>query len=56
MRRSFTETSPEKLMKKILITGAAGQIGRALRKAWQGKYRMRLTDIAALDPPGAGKL
>ncbi len=40
-------------MKKILITGAAGQIGRALRQAWQGKYRLRLSDIAPLAPTNA---
>ena len=39
-------------MKTVLITGAAGQIGHALRQAWQGKYRLRLTDIAPLGPPG----
>lgn len=39
-------------MKRVLITGAAGQIGRALRRAWQGKYWMRLSDVAAL--PAAG--
>jgi uronate dehydrogenase len=39
-------------MKRVLITGAAGQIGRALRKAWHGKYWMRLSDIAPLDPAG----
>ena len=35
-------------MKRILITGAAGQIGRALRSAWQGKYQLRLSDIVPL--------
>ena len=39
-------------MKRILITGAAGQIGRALRKAWRGKYKLRLTDIAPMESPG----
>jgi uronate dehydrogenase len=42
-------------MKKILITGAAGQIGRALRAAWQGKYWLRLSDIAALSPAGTNE-
>lgn len=42
-------------MKRILITGAAGQIGRALRSAWQGKYWLRLSDIAPLAPAGANE-
>jgi uronate dehydrogenase len=42
-------------MKKILITGAAGQIGRVLRDAWQGKYALRLSDIAPLSPARAGE-
>ena len=42
-------------MKKILITGAAGQIGRALREAWHGKYVLRLSDIATLDAARAGE-
>jgi uronate dehydrogenase len=37
-------------LKKILITGAAGQIGRALRAAWQGRYALRLSDIGAMAP------
>jgi uronate dehydrogenase len=37
-------------LKRILITGAAGQIGRALRKAWQGKYALRLSDMSAMTP------
>jgi uronate dehydrogenase len=40
-------------VKRILITGAAGQIGRALRKAWRGKYKLRLTDIAPMESPGS---
>ena len=40
-------------MKRILVTGAAGQVGRALRKAWQGKYLLRSTDIAAMVPVDA---
>jgi len=42
-------------MKTVLITGAAGQIGRALREAWQGKYRLRLSDIAPMAPPRPGE-
>ena len=40
-------------MKKILVTGAAGQIGRALRAAWQGRYRLRLSDIVPIEPTHA---
>lgn len=42
-------------MKKVLITGAAGQIGRVLRAAWQGRYALRLSDIAPMDPAAAGE-
>jgi uronate dehydrogenase len=41
---------------RILITGAAGKIGRVLRKGLAGRYElMRLTDIARMDPPGPGE-
>jgi len=36
-------------MKTILMTGAAGDVGAILRKEFQGRYRLRLSDIAALD-------
>src|SRR5438552_467537 len=43
-------------MKRILITGAAGQIGSALRQGLRGRYPLlRLTDIAPLDPAPAGE-
>jgi nucleoside-diphosphate-sugar epimerase len=29
-------------MKRILITGAAGAIGKVLRAAYSGKFRLRL--------------
>lgn len=32
-------------MKSVLITGAAGQLGRYLRDGLQGRYRLRLMDI-----------
>jgi nucleoside-diphosphate-sugar epimerase len=35
-------------MKRILITGAAGAIGKVLRAACGGKYRLRLSDIEPL--------
>jgi uronate dehydrogenase len=41
---------------RILITGAAGKIGRVLRAGLAGRYElMRLTDIAPMDPPGPGE-
>ncbi|NPT35698.1 NAD-dependent epimerase/dehydratase family protein [Paraburkholderia xenovorans] len=39
-------------MKRILITGAAGQIGRALRAGLRGHYTLRLADIAPQSPAG----
>ena len=38
-------------MNRILITGAAGNIGRSLRESLRGRYPiLRLSDIAPLDP------
>lgn len=42
-------------MKRILITGAAGAIGRVLRAAYRGKYRLRLSDIAPLAEAAPGE-
>jgi len=43
-------------MKSILITGAAGQIGRALRAGLRGSYPLiRLADIAPLGDADAGE-
>jgi uronate dehydrogenase len=43
-------------MKRILITGAAGIIGRTLREGLRDRYPLlRLTDIAPLDPAQAGE-
>ena len=42
-------------MKRILITRAAGAIGRVLRAAYRGKYRLRLSDIAPLGEAAAGE-
>ena len=43
-------------MNRILITGAAGLIGRTLREGLRGRYPMlRLSDIAPLDPARAGE-
>lgn len=41
---------------KILITGAAGALGRALRERLQGRYALlRLSDRAAMAPAAAGE-
>ena len=43
-------------MNRILITGAAGLIGRTLREGLRGRYpSLRLSDIAPLGPAGAGE-
>jgi uronate dehydrogenase len=43
-------------MKRILITGAAGHIGRALRAGLAGRYKvLRLADIAPQAPAGQGE-
>ncbi len=43
-------------MKRILITGAAGQIGVALRRGLRGSYPLiRLADIAPLGAAEAGE-
>jgi len=43
-------------MNRILITGAAGAIGRALRASFRGAYpRLRLTDIAPLGAAADGE-
>src|SRR5258708_34813048 len=43
-------------MKRLLITGAAGQIGRALRAGLRGHYSLiRLTDLAPLGSAEAGE-
>lgn len=43
-------------MKRILITGAAGKIGDALRTGLRGSYPLlRLIDIASLGPDGANE-
>ena len=43
-------------MQRILITGAAGQIGRALRSGLRGAYPLlRLLDVAPLGAAAAGE-
>ena len=41
---------------RILITGAAGSLGRSLRQSLAGKYQLvRLSDLAGMDPAGKGE-
>ena len=41
---------------RILVTGAAGALGKQVRTRLAGHYTlMRLSDIAAMDPPSAGE-
>ena len=43
-------------MKKILITGAAGLIGKVLRNAFKGQYELiRCLDIAIQEPASVGE-
>jgi len=43
-------------MNRILITGAAGNIGKTLREGLRGRYPLlRLSDIAPMDPARAGE-
>lgn len=43
-------------MHRVLITGAAGNIGIRMRRLLNGVYPvLRLSDIAAMDPAGAGE-
>jgi uronate dehydrogenase len=42
-------------MTRVLITGAAGHIGRVLRAGFQGHYDLRLADIATQAPAQAGE-
>ncbi|MCC6619615.1 MAG: NAD(P)-dependent oxidoreductase [Deltaproteobacteria bacterium] len=40
----------------VLVTGAAGEIGRALRAGLRGRYaHLRLSDLAPMDPAGPGE-
>lgn len=43
-------------MQRVLVTGAAGGIGRALRQGLRGRYRLlRLTDVAPLGAASPGE-
>src|SRR6266853_1251137 len=43
--RLYDERKDGALMKKILITGAAGDVGSHLRRELAGRYELRLSDI-----------
>ncbi len=43
-------------MQRVLLTGAAGRIGRMLRQGLRGRYPLlRLTDRFEMEPPGPGE-
>ena len=42
-------------MKKILITGAAGDVGSHLRRELAGRYELRLSDIRPVKNLAAGE-
>ena len=43
-------------MDRVLLTGAAGAVGRRMRRELQGVYPiLRLSDMADLGPAGAGE-
>ena len=43
-------------MERVLITGAAGRVGRALRAGLRGRYpALRLVDVAPQEAAGAGE-
>ena len=39
-------------MKNVLVTGAAGDVGTHLRRELAGRYRLRLSDLRRVTPPG----
>lgn len=43
-------------IERVLVTGAAGQLGTTLREGLRGKYRLlRLSDVAEMEAPGEGE-
>src|SRR5207249_1379083 len=49
------EVSKERSMKKILITGAAGDVGSHLRRELAGRYALRLSDIRPIKDLAKGE-
>lgn len=46
----------KRMIEQILVTGAAGQLGRTVRGALRGRYGLvRLTDLAEMEPAGEGE-
>src|SRR5262244_606830 len=54
-RRYANTKTQEQLMKTILVTGAAGDIGTHLRRELAGKYNLRLSDIRPIKKRAAGE-
>jgi uronate dehydrogenase len=46
---------PKRRRRTVLVTGAAGAIGRCLRDGLHGRYELRLLDVAAQAPARAGE-
>lgn len=55
MTAAANRTMTMRRIEHVLITGAAGRIGRSLRARLRGDYRLRLTDISPMEPAGAGE-
>jgi uronate dehydrogenase len=50
------DSMPEQVFDRLLLTGAAGALGRVLRQGLKPHARsMRLSDIAAMEPAGPGE-
>jgi uronate dehydrogenase len=55
-RRRSSEDREGKAMERVLMTGAAGDVGRRLRQRLRGVYpTLRLSDRVAADPLGPGE-
>ena len=52
----MTDQMSEQVLDRLLLTGAAGALGRVLRQGLKLYARtLRLSDIASMDPPGPGE-
>ena len=43
-------------MKKVLITGASGKVGRVLSRTWNGTYDLTLFDVVQSPPTSRGRV